>query len=590
MRRGCLSWAAIALASLVLLACGKGEATKTISPPLVTPSLESEARALGKVAYDGGYSKELPDGQPTSLPFASHPQWSASGTWLLFEVATSEQWVMRGDGCVNGISGTECPQARQLNEHGYAAWSPKDDQLAYMIGGHDMTALAAENADGSGRREWQLPMGGPEGVSWSPDGKWIAVAEEVDDGGRRSELWIVPSDRGNRPVERPIPTLEPPPTSVPLEERTGRATIEVSASVPTENPIIGPILATDASVHVLGDGIDLTVTTAENGRAIIKDVPVSTDPERPTRVNVIITAPGYAPFSFKWVPLYPGNGPILTPDLSDQPQVDDLSDPVPPMRPAPTPLPLLTPPAPPLGGIALYGSVDEAIQLDGWTGDSRYVLFQMMPNDRQTGVDDKPLSLRSVSIADGELGELPPVMSEKDLWQALPDTSLIIMTASTSRDMWAGQRIALVDAATGEVTYLTDEDTASQQPSWSPDGRQIAYVSQPDRGDATGETDEEFAQLVAGRHIWLMKSDGSGRRQLTDDPQYRDERPLWSKDGSMILFTRVSTGGSVSLWLVAASGEEPQQVAAIDSSSEGGLWHYPGGAGWGSLCDWWRGP
>ena len=596
---------ATVFAWILLAGCGTGRGTRaqeappttaTVVVPSATPGPPPAASiagygatGLGKIAFDGGYYKALPDGEVKNLPFSSDPQWSPSGKWLLFEVVTGEQWVMRADECGNGPLGTVCPQARQLDEHGYAAWSPKGDQLAYVIGGYQTSALVAENADGSQRREWPLPIGEPRGVRWSPDGKWIAAAEVVKDGGRRSELWIIPSESSKGPVERPVPTLQPPPTSVPLEERTGRVTLQVSASVPTDSPIIGEMGAVGATVEVIGDGIDLRATTAERGSATFKDIPVSTDSKRPTIVNVIISAPGYAPFSFKWLALYDGSAPILSAGLSDEPQVDDLSRPVPPIRPVPTPLPLLTSPAPPPGGIELYGGAEDGIELEGWSGDSKYVLFRLDERDFQY-LGGEPVSpLRAASI-DGGLTKLSPALRDTDLWQATPQSSLILMTESTSRDMWTGQRIVLADAARGEVTYLTDEDTASQQPSWSPDGRQIAYVSQPDRDDATGETDEEFAQLVAGRHIWVMNNDGTGKRQLTDDPRYRDEQPLWSKDGSMILFTRVDTGGSVSLWLVAASGGEPQQVAAIDSSSEGGLWRYPGGAGWGSLFDWWRGP
>ncbi len=177
--------------------------------------------------------------------------------------------------------------------------------------------------------------------------------------------------------------------------------------------------------------------------------------------------------------------------------------------------------------------------------------------------------------------------------EAPPGTTLIAMTREhiSPSNMWTGQRIRRpVDVATGETAYLTDGDTASMSPSWSPDGTRIAYVSQPDRGEATANTDEEFAQLVAGRHIWVVNSDGSGKRRVTDDRQYRDEQPLWSKDGSMILITRVTAGGSVSLWLMSVDGGQPQKVASIDTTSQPSLWRYPSGLGWGYFFDWWRGP
>ena len=78
---------------------------------------------------------------------------------------------------------------------------------------------------------------------------------------------------------------------------------------------------------------------------------------------------------------------------------------------------------------------------------------------------------------------------------------------------------------------LTGSETASIEPSWSADGRRIAFVSQPDRGPDMGPSGG-FPPLLRDRRIWVMDRNGSDKRQLTNDPAYRDERPLWSPDGS----------------------------------------------------------
>ncbi len=63
-------------------------------------------------------------------------------------------------------------------------------------------------------------------------------------------------------------------------------------------------------------------------------------------------------------------------------------------------------------------------------------------------------------------------------------------------------------------------DGISHHPRWSPDGRRIAFVS--------GTTE---------RDIFLMNADGSGRRNLTNRPG-DDIRPTWAPDGSRIAFER----------------------------------------------------
>jgi Tol biopolymer transport system component len=62
---------------------------------------------------------------------------------------------------------------------------------------------------------------------------------------------------------------------------------------------------------------------------------------------------------------------------------------------------------------------------------------------------------------------------------------------------------------------ITSDPDFDRQPKWSPDGGQIAFMSS-----------------VSGRgEIWTINTDGSGRRQLTDAPGH-NIYPVWSPDGS----------------------------------------------------------
>lgn len=64
------------------------------------------------------------------------------------------------------------------------------------------------------------------------------------------------------------------------------------------------------------------------------------------------------------------------------------------------------------------------------------------------------------------------------------------------------------------------------QPTWSPDGRFVAYTS---AGSATG----------GKPHVFIMNSDGSGRRRLTavaGAEGYEEMHPDWSPDGRRVLF------------------------------------------------------
>jgi Tol biopolymer transport system component/polyisoprenoid-binding protein YceI len=76
---------------------------------------------------------------------------------------------------------------------------------------------------------------------------------------------------------------------------------------------------------------------------------------------------------------------------------------------------------------------------------------------------------------------------------------------------------------------LTEDDLVEQEtftpdefPTWSPDGRRIAYTS--------------FLQ-DGNDDIFVMNADGSGQVRLTSGPEY-DSDPAWSPDGKRIAFSR----------------------------------------------------
>ncbi len=237
--------------------------------------------------------------------------------------------------------------------------------------------------------------------------------------------------------------------------------------------------------------------------------------------------------------------------------------------------------------VELYSSTTDAPVVAGWTVDSQYVLFWLDLSFANSVMNDG-LPMFSIPASGGEPRKLTSTLIS-GVWQTSPvDRTDLLITEGTSRMTWTQQRLALANAATGQINYLTGKDTASQQPDWSPDGQTIVFVSQPDRGMGPGGPGPELEWLSSERRIWMMNADGSDLRQLTDEPGCRDERPSWSAGGSQILFARFDEDMKASLWLMSPDGSDARSVIDATGQSGGGMMSYYGTVGWDYLFDWWQ--
>lgn len=122
--------------------------------------------------------------------------------------------------------------------------------------------------------------------------------------------------------------------------------------------------------------------------------------------------------------------------------------------------------------------------------------------------------------------------------------------------------ITVLNATDGSVVARTPDGW--WQPAWSPDGRQIAYVSigtwDPKRG------------YVGPRGVFVMTADGTtARRVAAKEPDY-NETPAWSSRG-VIAFI----GDDQGIWAVSASGKGLRRLVPADGRDTRGLAWAPDG-------------
>jgi len=133
----------------------------------------------------------------------------------------------------------------------------------------------------------------------------------------------------------------------------------------------------------------------------------------------------------------------------------------------------------------------------------------------------------------------------------------------------APQRIAyevsghlwVADADGSNPMQLTTTGSPNTDPSWSPDGRQLVYMSRPDASTPFS--------------IWLMNADGGNPREiLAGDPTEIDHigRPRWSPDGTRIVFHATVPGREFGLYTIAADGSDRQTLLDTNDSEQAPAW------------------
>lgn len=104
--------------------------------------------------------------------------------------------------------------------------------------------------------------------------------------------------------------------------------------------------------------------------------------------------------------------------------------------------------------------------------------------------------------------------------------------------------ICIINSDGSQLTNLTDNSASETDITWSPDGQQLAFSSVEPR------------DLRGG--IYVMDADGSNRMQLTYYSA-SDRNPVWSPDGKRIAFVS-ERDGNKEIYLMNADGSDQRRL------------------------------
>jgi dipeptidyl aminopeptidase/acylaminoacyl peptidase len=138
---------------------------------------------------------------------------------------------------------------------------------------------------------------------------------------------------------------------------------------------------------------------------------------------------------------------------------------------------------------------------------------------------------------------------------------LFVSNHEADSDRFFNYDIFAANSANGNVRRITDTKSAEYRPVWSPDGKTIAF-------QGTRRTLTSSETTMEDTHIWMMSADGSNRRELDTGIDNRQGAPKWSPDGSFVYFT-VQERGTAHLYRARVSGGQPQR---IELNGAVGLW------------------
>jgi dipeptidyl aminopeptidase/acylaminoacyl peptidase len=178
------------------------------------------------------------------------------------------------------------------------------------------------------------------------------------------------------------------------------------------------------------------------------------------------------------------------------------------------------------------GSKEEIVETSAYAfepGDLIVLVYSLSPDGFQQLVACAKLGAPSTQ-ATAQLTATPPpdctapsAVTRKGIWLA------ITTARNNNSDIYLLEADAALQGGQPALERLTTDPATDFDPTWSPDGSQIAFRSQRDGND----------------EIYIMNSDGTCQVNLTNDPA-DDWSPAFSPDGTKIAFAHFFDGNQFS--------------------------------------------
>ena len=146
--------------------------------------------------------------------------------------------------------------------------------------------------------------------------------------------------------------------------------------------------------------------------------------------------------------------------------------------------------------------------------------------------DNKRLHIFAVDLSTGQSRQLTDGPHHEHSIEWSPDGREIAFVSNREQneDQFFNYDLFALNPSSGEIRRITATESAEYRPHWSPDGKTIAYQANK-RGLTDLETNMEDT------HVWLVDRNGANRREIGVAIDDRQGDPGWSADGSSLFVT-----------------------------------------------------
>lgn len=222
-----------------------------------------------------------------------------------------------------------------------------------------------------------------------------------------------------------------------------------------------------------------------------------------------------------------------------------------------------------------------------WSPDSKHIAYTM--NDPETDQEEKDKKeKRDMTVVDGiyKYAHLYTMMLEKNekgtrptkrltadnfhitSFDWSPDGKTIAFSHQVSPlvDVWPTTDISSVPADSGAVTSVLAWKGLDTSPTYSPDGKWLAFVS--DKGDT------RWAQAT---DVYVMPAKGGETRKLAETPDRNPGNITWSSDGKEIYFSETDHTSS-RIFALPLDGGKPRVVTTGVGNYSGASFSLDGSA------------